>query len=169
MFKPRYALLLLLLAADLRARCVTHAFVQPPAYAAAAAKAESVICAQVAQRVPAVQVAAGVDGKLVWSAGFGDVGERTRLRIGSISKPMTAEVFAGLVQEGKLDPDAPVERNVPNLPEHLRPITSRQLAGHLSGIRHYKDKEFYSNVHYPTVTAGLAMFENERTEFQPGT
>ena len=82
---------------------------------------------------------------------------------------MTADVFALLVQEGKLDPDAPIERYVPSLPAHLRKITARQLAGHLSGIRHYAGNEFYSNVHYPSVTAGLAVFENDPLLFEPGT
>jgi len=165
------ALVFLFFCLDLHARCNVHTFVQPPpAYTPAAAKARSIICAQLAPHVPAAEVAVGVDGRLVWSAGFGRVGEMTPIRIGSISKPMTADVFTLLVQEGKLDPDAPVERYVPNLPEDL-PITSRQLAGHLSGIRHYKNNkaEIYANKHYASVTEGLAVFENDPLLFQPGT
>jgi len=168
--KRNFALLLLLLAADLHARCVAHTFVQPPpAFAAAAAEAKQVICSQLAGHVPAAQIAIGVDGRLVWSATFGNAGETTRFRIGSISKPIAADVFALLVQEGKLDPDGPIDRYVPNLPEPLRPITSRQLAGHLGGIRHYKDEEFYSNKAYATVTEGLTIFENDPLVAPPGT
>ena len=170
MLKRSLAFLFLLLAADLHARCVAHTFVQPPpAFAAAAAEAKQVICSQLAAHVPAAQIAIGVDGRLVWSASFGNAGETTRFRIGSISKPITADVFALLVQEGKLDPDAPIDRYVPNLPDQLRPITARQLAGHLGGIRHYKDEEFYSNKHYATVTEGLSIFENDPLVAPPGT
>jgi serine beta-lactamase-like protein LACTB len=171
-FKRNFAaLLLLLVAAGARARCVAHTFVQPPpAFAAAAAGARAVICAQLAEHVPAAQIAVGVNGRVVWSAGVGNAGQTTRMRIGSISKPITADVFALLVQEGKLDPDAPVARYVPDLPEQLRPITSRQLAGHLGGIRHYVgDKEFYSNKRFATVTDGLIVFENDPLVAPPGT
>ena len=164
------ALVLLLVAVDLRARCLAHTFVQPRAgYAAAAADVQKIICEKVAPDVPAAQIAVGVHGRLVWSAGFGPVRETTRMRIGSISKPITADVFALLVQDGRLDPDTPIDRYVPDLPQPLRSITSRQLAGHLGGIRHYKGNEFYANTHYATVIDSLAVFENEPLVAPPGT
>jgi CubicO group peptidase (beta-lactamase class C family) len=39
----------------------------------------------------------------------------------------------------------------------------------LAGIRHYKGSEFYSNIHYPTVSDGLAIFMNDPLINQPGT
>lgn len=170
--------LLLLLAFDLHARCVSRVFVQPPpAYAEAAARARSAICAELAPRVPAAQAAVAVDGRVVWYAGFGyadlekhlPVSSSSMFRIGSISKPFAADVFALLVQNGTMDPDAQAGRYLPSLPEKLRPITARQLAGHLSGIRHYAGPdEIYSNKHFPTVEAGLVMFENDPLLSEPG-
>lgn len=127
------------------------------------------LCEQLAPHVPAAEVAVGVNGKIVWSAGVGDVRQTMRMRIGSISKPIAADVFALLVQEGKLDPDAPISRYVPDLPEALRPITSRQLAGHLGGIRHYKGDEFLLNKHFVSVRQGLEIFENDPLVAPPGT
>jgi serine beta-lactamase-like protein LACTB, mitochondrial len=170
-FKPKLALLLLLLTAvELHAQCVLHTFVAPPPeFADAAKQAQAVLCEQLVPHVPGAEVAVGINGRLVWSAGIGDVRETTRIRIGSISKPIAADVFALLVQQGKLDPDAPIDRYVPNLPEALRPITSRQLAGHLGGIRHYKGDEFLLNKHYATVRQGLEIFENDPLVAPPGT
>ena len=53
-------------------------------------------------------------------------------RIGSVSKPLTAIAVAQLVQQGKLDLDAPVQRYVPSFPEKPWPVTTRELAGHLA-------------------------------------
>jgi CubicO group peptidase (beta-lactamase class C family) len=96
--------------------------------------------------VPGMSVAVGVNGEIVWAEGFGfaDLENRvpvtpaTRLRVGSVSKPITAAAVGLLVQRGKLDLDAPVQQYVPSFPEKRWPITTRQLAGHIAGIRHYR-------------------------------
>jgi serine beta-lactamase-like protein LACTB, mitochondrial len=49
------------------------------------------------------------------------------------------------------------------------PITVRQGAGHLAGIRHYLPGEFENQKHYATVTDGLAMFSADSLLFEPGT
>ena len=46
-----------------------------------------------------------------------------------------------LYQEGELDLDAPVQRYVPWFPIKGQPITTRELLGHLAGIRHYNPDE----------------------------
>ena len=43
-----------------------------------------------------------------------------------------------LHEMGRLDWDAPVQSYVPAFPVKRFPITVRQLAGHLAGIRHYQ-------------------------------
>jgi CubicO group peptidase (beta-lactamase class C family) len=90
-------------------------------------------------------------------------------RIGSVSKPFTSIAVAQLVLGGKLDLDAPVQRYVPTFPQKPWPVTTRELAGHLAGIRHYQGNEFLSNTPYPSVTAGLAIFANDSLLFEPGT
>nr|XP_056722005.1 serine beta-lactamase-like protein LACTB, mitochondrial [Euleptes europaea] len=102
---------------------------------------------------PGIVVGVAVDGKEVWSEvaglGYADLENRvlckpeTVLRIASISKPLTMVAVARLWEEGKLDLDAPVQKYVPEFPEKEYEgtkvtITTRQLASHLSGIRHYE-------------------------------
>ena len=126
---------------------------------------------------PGAQIAVSRGGRILWSASFGcadlelDAAVRadTRFRIGSVSKPLTAAALGRLVQDGKLDLDAPVQKYVPDFPKKAWPITTRQLAGHLAGIRHYEGAEFSIRDPYPTVRAGLAIFENDALLFEPGT
>jgi len=113
----------------------------------------------------------------VWAdgAGFADVENRvpvtplTEFRVGSVSKSLTSAALGLLVQEGKLDLDAPVQRYVPSFPEKRWPVTTRERAGHLAGIRHYRDDEFLSSKHYGSVEEGLAIFEDDTLLFRPGT
>ena len=78
-----------------------------------------------------------VDGKIVYSEGFGyaDLEERvpiwptTKFRIGSISKPLTATALMELVEVGKVDLDAPVQKYVPSFPDKGAVITVRMVAG----------------------------------------
>jgi CubicO group peptidase (beta-lactamase class C family) len=126
---------------------------------------------------PGVQVTVMRDGKILWSEGLGlaDVEQRvpmttlTRLRIGSVSKPLTAAAVGLLVEAGKLDLDAPVQRYVPTFPRQPWPITTRLAAGHLAGIRHYRGDEFLSQKHYANVIAGLAIFQADTLLSRPGT
>jgi serine beta-lactamase-like protein LACTB len=130
-----------------------------------------------AKGVPGVALAVAVDGKLVYSEGFGyaDLEERvpawptTKFRIGSISKPLTAVALMKLVEAGRVDLDAPVEKYVPSFPDKGAVITVRMVAGHLGGIRHYKDDEFTIQKHYDHVLDGLKIFEDDPLVSPPGT
>lgn len=93
---------------------------------------------------------------------------KTLFRIGSVAKSMTAYAAAQLFDTGKLDIDAPVQKYVPDFPEKQSVITSRQLLGHLSGIRHYGRDEFVSRVHYENVNAGLVIFKDDLLLSAPG-
>src|SRR3989442_525555 len=81
-----------------------------------------------------------------WSEGFGyadlerhaPITAETQFRIGSVSKPLTADAVVQLVDAHRLDLDAPVQRYLPSFPDKGAPITTRLLAGHLAGIRHYQ-------------------------------
>lgn len=126
---------------------------------------------------PGVSVAVSHNGRIVWSEAIGcadlelqaPMTATTRLRIGSVSKPLTSAGLGLLVEQGKIDLDAPVQRYVPDFPKKAWPITTRELAGHLAGIRHYEKGEFEIRDHYPTVRAGLAVFEKDALLFEPGT
>ena len=122
-------------------------------------------------------LAVAVDGKIVYSEGFGfaDLEERapiwptSKFRIGSISKPLTAVGLMELVQSGKVDLDAPIQKYVPSFPEKGAVITVRMVAGHLGGIRHYQGDEFVIQKHYDNVTEGLAIFKDDPLVSPPGT
>ncbi|MHB1327458.1 MAG: serine hydrolase domain-containing protein [Gemmatimonadales bacterium] len=126
--------------------------------------------------VPGASIAVARNGAIVWSEGFGMANlelsapatPRTKFRIGSISKTLTSVAVAALWQEGKLDLDAPVQRYVPSFPDKGHPISTRQLAGHLSGIPHYTAADVVNTVHYPTVTAALDKFRDRPLLFVPG-
>ncbi|MEP7325555.1 MAG: serine hydrolase domain-containing protein [Gemmatimonadota bacterium] len=117
------------------------------------------------------------NGRVIWSEGFGyadvenqvRVTPQTRFRVGSVSKPLTSIALGLLYEEGKIDLDAPVQRYVPGFPAKRWPITVRQVAGHLAGIRHYNDGEFDNMRYYPTVDSGLSIFKNDSLLFEPGT
>lgn len=126
---------------------------------------------------PGAQIAVSRAGRTVWSESFGcadieldvPVASDSRLRIGSVSKPLTAAALGLLVEEARLDLDLPVQTYVPDFPRKAWPITTRQLAGHVAGIRHYEGEEFGIRDHYDTVRAGLAIFEKDALLFEPGT
>ena len=129
------------------------------------------------ESIPGLSVAVAKGSQVLWSEGIGysdlthqvNVTPLTGFRIGSVSKPITAAALGVLVERSALDLDAPVRDYVPSFPEKRWPVTTRQLAGHLGGIRHYQGDEFFSAVNYPDVLSGLAIFENDPLINEPGT
>ena len=128
---------------------------------------------------PGLGVAVLVDGRIVWAEGFGfaDLEQRqpvwpsTKMRIGSVSKAITSAALGLLYEQRKLDLDAPVQKYVPTFPQKAHPITARQLAGHLAGIRHYEghvEAEVYNTRRYKTVLDGLSIFQADPLLLKPG-
>ncbi|WP_327714896.1 beta-lactamase family protein [Streptomyces sp. NBC_00490] len=70
---------------------------------------------------------------------------RARFRIGSVSKTFSSVVLLQLVQERKLELDAPVNRYLPGLLPDDR-ITVRHLLTHRSGLADYTDAMFEHTV-----------------------
>jgi serine beta-lactamase-like protein LACTB, mitochondrial len=140
---------------------------------------EALVNAEMAkQKIPGLSVAVVADRQVRWTAGFGmqDIENNvaakaaTVYRLGSISKPITAVAVMQLFERGRLDLDAPVQKYCPAFPEKQWPVTTRQVLGHLSGIRHYKsDEEFNSTRFYASVAEGLDMFKDDPLLFEPGT
>ena len=130
-------------------------------------------------RPPGMSVAVAVDGKVVWAEGFGlaDLEQcvpatpKTKFRIGSTSKPLTSAGAALLYEQKRLDLDAPIQRYVPSFPDKGYVITTRQLLGHLAGIRHYNaadgDKENLDTYH--SVIESLKRFKDDPLVAPPGT
>jgi CubicO group peptidase (beta-lactamase class C family) len=127
--------------------------------------------------VVGLSVAVGASGELVWTEGFGyadqenrsPVTPSTKFRVGSIAKSLTSVAIGQLYEADRLDLDAPVQRYVPSFPEKRAPITTRQLAGHIAGVRHYGEGEFLSTDRYPLLEDGLAIFAGDTLLFEPGT
>ncbi|MGA9392673.1 MAG: serine hydrolase domain-containing protein [Candidatus Sulfotelmatobacter sp.] len=133
--------------------------------------------------VPGLSVAVVEDGEYEWAAGFGfadlennvPASEHTLFRLASISKSLTATAAMELWERGQLDLDAPVQKYCPAFPKKPQPISTRQVLGHLAGIRHYKsssqdDPEVGNTKHFnDPIQAGLDFFKDDPLVAQPGT
>ena len=132
---------------------------------------------QAAFAAPGLQVAVAVDGKLVWSrvCGYANVARRTPtkpttlFRVGSVTKMFTATALARLVQDGKIELEAEVQKYVPSFPRKGSPLTIEHLASHQSGIRHYVGSEALNTRHYRSVSDSLAVFARDPLLFPPGS
>jgi serine beta-lactamase-like protein LACTB len=98
----------------------------------------------------------------------------TLFRLGSISKPITAVAILQLNERGKLDLDAPVQKYCPAFPQKDWPITTRELLGHLGGIRHYNpdgkgDIPEDSARHFASMEESLQIFSSDPLVAKPGT
>jgi len=142
-----------------------------------------------ASNVPGVSVAVVQNGAFVWSKGFGvadlehsvPATADTLYRLGSISKPLTATAALVLSERGRLDLDAPVQSYCRAFPQKPWPITTRQLLGHLGGIRYYHvpeipysvseaDPEVGNTRHFDDgIAGGLGFFANDPLVAPPGT
>lgn len=145
---------------------------------AAIARARAIVSDSLAAgRIPGVSITIMRNGTTLWSEGFGyadleqrvPVTTRTKFRVGSISKTLTSVAIGLLWEEGRLAFDSTVQAYVPTFPRKRWPITVRQVAGHLAGIRHYRGDEMLIRSHYPDVASSLAIFQEDTLLTQPGS
>lgn len=129
------------------------------------------------QGITGLSAAVAIDGALVWSAGFGfadaeraiPASATTVYRVGSVSKVLTVGALLKLVESGDVDLDADIRTYVPEFPDKGTVITTRQLAGHLSGIRHYRRGESReATKRYTDVIEALEPFKDDPLVRQPG-
>lgn len=174
MNKPRSALVLCILFAchALLGQAAAPA-VSPDISAQAAA-----ILEPAAAKFPGLAVAVAVDGRIVWTRGWGfaDVERKTPatadtlFRIYSTVKPMTAAAIARLAAEKKIDLDAPIQKLVPEFPGKAGPpVTARLLVSHLSGLRHYSRGEAVSRKNCASPTEAFSVFAADPLLSPPGT
>ena len=133
--------------------------------------------------LPGISIAIVENGEYEWSKGIGmadlenlvPATSLTLYRLASISKPITATAAMLLYERGKLDLDAPVQKYCPAFPEKEAPITTLQLLGHLSGIRHDRTHSFDDpeiiNTKYvdDPISGGLNFFKDDPLVATPGT
>lgn len=132
-------------------------------------------------RVPGLSLAIALDGKLVWSNGYGfsdlenfvPVKAYTVFRTASIGKPLTATAVMRLVEKNRIDLDAPVQTYCPAFPEKRWKITTKHLLNHTSGISHYGgangQRELFNTTHYEKINEIIKAFRDDRLLFEPGT
>lgn len=129
--------------------------------------------------LPGMAAAVGKNKTILWSVGVGVANvedqtpvssERSKFRIGSTSKALTSLGLAKLIDLGKLKVDAPIQDYVADFPAKPEgEITLRQLAGHLAGIRHYRDTSELGNVKaYRTITEAVVYFRDDPLVAIPG-
>lgn len=128
--------------------------------------------------IPGIQVALAIGDSLVWTEGFGycdlqsqaPVDRTTKFRIASVSKSVTAVALGKMIEQKEIDIEEDINAYLTEFPKKSHPITSRQLAASIAGIRHYTDKDpAYNSTNYPTIISSLERFKNDPLLFEPGT
>ena len=131
------------------------------------------------ENLPGLSVAVARDGEIVWTEGFGwadlevrmPVTPRTKFRLGSVSKTLTAAAVALLHERERIDLDAPVQTYVPAYPQKPWTVTTRQLMGDIAGVHRIRGD---NNDNPPggqcaSLDEALATFGDEPLLFEPGT
>jgi serine beta-lactamase-like protein LACTB, mitochondrial len=136
-----------------------------------------VSAAMLAHGIPGLTVSVATEREVRWSAGYGmadlenfvPARELTVYRLASVTKPITATAVLQLVEQGKLDLDAPVQKYAADFPEKPWPVTARQLLAHQAGIRNWTDEEFRNTRRYASLGDALGVFKDDALAYEPGT
>jgi CubicO group peptidase (beta-lactamase class C family) len=129
------------------------------------------------EKIAGMSISVSQNGQLIWSEGFGFASRKpkvkvkpdeTLFRIASISKSITALTLAKLIEDDIIDLDESIYTYLPDYPKKKYDFTVRELAGHLAGIRSYKDHEFTLNKKL-TISEGVDLFKNDALLFEPST
>ncbi len=155
---------------------------EPPVaeHADAVERARPVVRAlMVEENLPGLSLAVGMAGDIVWAEGFGwadidaqrPVTPKTLFRGDGVAMPMTATAVGLLHERGLLDLDAPVRDYVASFPDKEWSVTTRQLMGHVAGVRHppFDEELLYMRNHCESVLDGLELFADDPLRFAPGT
>lgn len=126
--------------------------------------------------LPGLSLAVGIDGELVWAAGFGwaDIEQQlpatpaTQYRIGTASVPLAAAAAGVLLQRGRLDLDQPVQAYLPDFPAKPWPLSTRQAMAHTAGFGHPHIEGACHDANQG-VSDGLALFADAPLRFEPGS
>lgn len=99
-------------------------------------------------------------------------GPDTRYALGSLNKMWTAVAILHLVEEGRVDLDAPVGRYLPDYPSvrAREEVRIGQLLTHTSGLGDFAGMEFFrSRGTLRTMNDWLALVSKQDPRFPPGT
>ncbi len=156
--------------------CLVAVLLAAP-FAVRADQVDDYVRSQLAERhVPGVAVAIILNGKAVKVKGYGQasvefsvpVTAETVFEIGSVSKQMTAAGILLLVEDGKIDLDAPISAYLPNAPEAWKDVAVRHLLTHTSGVKSYSSLEGFELFRHLKVADFIAKLAPHPLEFTPG-
>jgi D-alanyl-D-alanine carboxypeptidase len=106
--------------------------------------------------IPGAVISVSIPGQAPWSGSSGIAARQTgkpmtpdtRVRIASISKVFTAVVILQLVEEGRIELDAPLATWFPDLVPNAGQITVRNLLSHTTGLYDYLEDRNFVNRAY---------------------
>jgi len=152
-----------------------------PKYAEAAGVIDNFVVHEMAdKRIPGLSIALVDDQQIVWAKGFGlsDLAKHvpataeTVHRAGSVSKLFTDIGVMQLVEQGKLDLDAPIQNYLPSF-KPRNPfggaITLRQLMSHRSGLVREPPVGNYFDPTSPSLARTVASLNRTELVYAPGT
>lgn len=126
-------------------------------------------------KVPGIAIAVIKDRELAWTQGIGfanvaeerAVTSETVFNVGSVSKCVAAWGMMRLVEEGKVDLDAPIEDSVagwklPDSEFDSKGVTLRRLLSHTAGLSLHGYPGFQSEEELPTLAESLSGATNGR-------
>lgn len=133
--------------------------------------------------VPGASIALVADGQLAWSQGYGladkengvPASPETVYQIASISKTIAAWGAMRLVEQGKLDLDAPASRyltrwQIPDSPYNPEGVTIRRLLSHSAGLSRHGYPGYPPDAPLPSLEASLSGADTGVSLFaEPGT
>jgi len=136
--------------------------------------------------VPGLAVGIVMEGKVAWVKGYGYADKNRRLPVtgdtvfqaASISKPVSAWVAMKLVEEGKLDLDAPISKYLtrwqpPQSKFDNNEVTLRRILSHTAGLSIPGYRGFVPGVRLQTIEESLTAAEDADNQllavvFPPG-
>ena len=132
------------------------------------------------KQIPSIAVALVDDQEIVWAQGFGladpdqkqEATAGTVYRAGSVSKLFTDIGIMRLVEQGKLNLDAPVTDIIPDFHPHSPfggKITLRELMSHRSGLVREPPQGHYFDSHPPGLARVVQSLNDTTLIYPPGT
>ena len=132
------------------------------------------------KELPALSIALVDDQQIVWAKGFGFADPKDKVpataetvyRVGSVSKLFTDIAIMQLVEQGKIDLDAPVTRYLPDFrPRNPfgKAITLRQLMSHRSGLVREPPVGNYFETTEPSLARTIASLNQTELVYAPET
>jgi len=122
-----------------------------------------------------ISVSVSVDGKTVWSEGYGYANKElkaparpeTKYRIGRTSQIFPAMLIAKLQEEGKIDVNEPFSKYVPNYPAKQWDFSPYNLGTHSAGFPETDFNLVFNKNDYKSLKEFIQATENDTLAYEP--